>query len=735
MKIKTKKLSASVAQRIAASLVAGSLVFCTGSFAFAADANGNNKTISNETASEDITGGSTSDGDANNNTLTVTSSDANDKEILGGSTGSLTGTASNNTVFLRKVRKISYVDGGIAARSSGDSNYNTVYIWDSDLKNVHGGHTGTGSANYNKVYFYSGTVSDVTGAGIVSTNGEASFNELYIYGGTLNGLIQGGYTYPEAGGRTNHNLVEVYGGTINGQLMGGYVSVDGQANNNTVNIYGGTINGEILGGHVGSGEVKNNTINIYGGDISNASLRAGDIGGNDAPSGSGNAINFHTKDIVAKQVGGFDYVGFVLPRDTHHGDIILTLTGGSATNWNGASVKVDSSKTNLNSGDKITLVTNSSGLNLDINNVRSASAKQIGTDRNIISYGVARDNYVHYADEGNTLTATVQERVQDLKPQVTLLAEPSVSVRGMIDAGTNRILNWLPPEEIEMRSINQTTDYEFFTGVGGEVMSIDTGNGSKLKNKSGGQNIGAARTLKNRHGLFIFAPITDYGAATYDTTLAQTGTRGGGNSNYFTAGLIARQMGKDGKGMYYEASFRVGKMRTNFTSDNFEVGNERSHVSYRASTPVYTGHVRIGWRGNVSKESELDLYGLYSHNHIGSIDANLQIALNGTEQKYKIDSTDSKTVRLGARLTRKVNDHNRFYSGLMYQYQFGGDVRTNFEDCSTPKVGVRGSSGMVELGWQLKPTPNSAVMLDSALVGWVGKQKGLSFQVKLKKDF
>lgn len=572
------------------------------------------------------------------------------------------------------------------------------------------------------------------GAGYADS-GEANFNELYIYnedyGTTLNAKIQGGYV--GGNGYANGNVVNVYGGTITGSLQGGYVEGSGEANNNTVNIYGGTINGEILGGHVGSGEVKNNTINIYGGDLSNAKLRAGDIGGSDTPYGSGNSINFYTKDIRALQVGGFDNIGFYLPGNIRNGDTILTLTGGSATDWNNASINVNTAGANLNTGDKINLVTNTSGLNLDINNVREVSPRQIGTDRNIISYGVARDNYAEFnLEDGNNLTATVQERVQNLKPQITLLAEPSLSLRGTLDAGTNRILNWLPPEEIETRNIDHTTPFEIFMGSSYESMSIDTGHGSKLRNKSGGTNIGAARAIKNRHGIFLFAPITDYGSATYDTSITD-GTRGGGNSRYFTAGLIARQWNNNG--MYYEASFRGGKMRTHFTSDNFRVGNDPTHVSYTDKTPVYTGHVRIGWRGKISKQNTLDVYGIYSQNHIGSLDANLAIALTGDEQKYKIGSSDSKTIRLGARLTRNVNDYNRFYSGLMYQYQFGGDVLTSFEDSSTPKIGVRGSSGMIELGWQLKPTPNSAVMVDSALVGWVGKQKGFSFQIKLKKDF
>ena len=153
--------------------------------------------------------------------------------------------------------------------------------------------------------------------------------------------------------------------------------------------------------------------------------------------------------------------------------------------------------------------------------------------------------------------------------------------------------------------------------------------------------------------------------------------------------------------------------------------------SYTDHTSCYTGHVRIGWRAKVSPQNIMDIYGVYSQNHVGGIDAEI----SKVNQTYHLDSSDSKRFRLGARLTREINDHNRFYSGLAYQYEFGGEVIGNYMGYETRKVGLKGSSGMIEFGWQLRPTPNSAVMLDSALVGWVGTQKGFAFQCKLKKDF
>lgn len=703
MKLRVKKFPSSVARRILASLVAGGLVLYTGTFAFAADKTVNSSNYGGE---GQIIAGSGDTNAASNNNLTVdgvTVTGSGEQHVDAGAAS--TGSANKNKTILRGVRfsdSINFVHGGYRWGDGVNANYNFVEVYDSIIYHIHGGHAGEGGvANYNTVNFYSGTVEALTGAGYADS-GEASFNTLNVYGGTLNGLTQGGY-----------------------------VIGDGKANGNTVNIHGGTISGDIYGGYVGgTGEVSGNTINIHGGDLSNANIYAGYLGGNTNLYGSGNSLNFYTKDVIAKNVGGFDTVKFNLPGDIKSGDTILTLTDSAGTQLNQTKIRMSTQGgANLSEGDSITLFQNrNGGMGFDINAINRENPDAV------ISHGIAWDNYATFEPITNGSTQTglkvnVGARTTDeLKRQTQLLGEGAANAISMIDSGTDRLLNWLPPEEIEMRNIDATTKFEWFMGAGVEYLNIDTGNGSNLKNKNGGTNVGAARALKNRHGVFIFAPITDYGTSAYNSSLSD-GTRGAGNSQYFAAGLIARQWNTNG--MYYEGSFRAGRLKTSFVSDNFYVGNEQTHVSYTDHTPCYTGHVRIGWRAKVSPQNIMDIYGVYSQNHVGGIDARI----SKVNQTYHLDSSDSKRFRLGARLTRQINDHNRFYSGLAYQYEFGGEVIGNYMGYETRKVGLKGSSGMIEFGWQLKPTPNSAVMLDSALVGWVGTQKGFAFQCKLKKDF
>ncbi len=98
------------------------------------------------------------------------------------------------------------------------------------------------------------------------------------------------------------------------------------------------------------------------------------------------------------------------------------------------------------------------------------------------------------------------------------------------------------------------------------------------------------------------------------------------------------------------------------------------------------------------------------------------------DEDWSFDSVDSNRIRLGARLTHKVNERNSLYGGLAYQYEFSGEARAHYNGGSTPSPSVKGSSGMLELGWQVKPG-DGPLTLDLGVNGWAGKQRGGSVQL------
>ena len=70
----------------------------------------------------------------------------------------------------------------------------------------------------------------------------------------------------------------------------------------------------------------------------------------------------------------------------------------------------------------------------------------------------------------------------------------------------------------------------------------------------------------------------------------------------------------------------------------------------------------------------------------------------------------------------------------MGQYEFGGEATAHYNGGSTPSPSVKGSSGMLELGWQVKPG-EGPLTLDLGVTGWAGKQRGGSVQLGVTWTF
>ena len=64
-------------------------------------------------------------------------------------------------------------------------------------------------------------------------------------------------------------------------------------------------------------------------------------------------------------------------------------------------------------------------------------------------------------------------------------------------------------------------------------------------------------------------------------------------------------------------------------------------------------------------------YGKYFYSHTGSDST----YLNGANETANFDAVNSHRIRLGARLTHALNEKNKLYGGLAWQYEFKGDAR------------------------------------------------------------
>ena len=95
------------------------------------------------------------------------------------------------------------------------------------------------------------------------------------------------------------------------------------------------------------------------------------------------------------------------------------------------------------------------------------------------------------------------------------------------------------------------------------------------------------------------------------------------------------------------------------------------------------------------------------------------------------------SFRIGYRLTTQVSKISRVYGGLAYQYDKNSSSKFIYEGLSEAKTssGAKGSSGMIELGWQIKPNKNVSWIVDVTAVGWTGRMHGLNVMAKIQKEF
>ena len=500
--------------------------------------------------------------------------------------------------------------------------------------------------------------------------------------------------------------------------------------NNTVNLYSAN-SGTIYGGYTDSGNASNNTVNLYSGTFEN-------IYGGYAPNGSAsnNTLNVYNKNLSAQNLSNFSAMNFYIPNDAANGDTMLTLTDSAATDLSGVSIRagVVAGNSNLAVGDTINLLTNPNGFKTD-------SATNYGR----LTEGVSLDYGLTVSNGGSNILATINSVPQTLN-SVTEQVPLGGGVTAINTVNTVLDNNTLPDigldfdfesdednasaAEVSEVVVANPTGWEIFASAGGGSLRKKAGDGASVDMKISSFDVGFARTLQNGGaGKLVFAPIIDYAHGNYDTYLAD-GTHGSGSTKYIAGGGVFRNMWDNG--FYVEGSFRAGRIRNNFASNDMDK-NFGQRVSYDTRATALAGHLRLGRNLRLNKNNLLDVYATYYHSHQGGMDATL--APYGDH--YRISSANNGRFKIGYRLTTRTSKISRIYTGLAYQYEHASGITAEYvtKNLSTRSAGESGSSGMLELGWQIKPLKNNPWMVDINATGWIGHQRGVTAMAKIQKAF
>ena len=582
-------------------------------------------------------------------------------------------TASNNVIIVN--------DSNYTIKHADDAEQTSDY--DGNRNNVIGGQVGSNLSN-----------SDIVGG--TSDSGDSTNNQITINAGTFNQDIKGGYA---PGNSASNNTINIRGGHFNGDIIGGEGST---TNNNTIDISG-------------SPTFSNNTI-IYGGRVNTASrnyvegdyIEKGDEIANDS---SGNTLNIRSVGLTAQNIGNFNNLNFYIPESATNGDTMLTLSDTSGTDLSNTSIKAGvTGDSYLQTGDRVNLLTNENGLTTT------------GTSYGQLTAGVSADFDVAVAQAGNSIVATITRKTTN--PETRIFDIPPIEVPHLLNKGTDQLIHDFDFDDINPQEMpNQNS---FLLNSGGHNDRIKTGSGSILRSRGTNHNLGYARSFKNSAGTFTIIPVVEYGHGSYDTYLSND-MHGDGSAKYVAGGFIARQF--NNSGLYYEGSFRAGRSEFDFGSSGFE---NYDRVSYKTHAPVFASHLRLGYLTKINPKNILHVYGIYSYSRQNSMDAHLS-----SGETYAFDSIDSNRFRAGYKWTSKVSPISYVYTGMAYMYESNPNSNAMYknQNLRVPKAGASGSSGMLELGWQIRPLKNNPWMVDINTTGWIGHQKGITALAKIKKAF
>ena len=548
---------------------------------------------------------------------------------------------------------------------------------------------------------------------------------------------------------TNRSTVDVYGGqaaietdapltatNLTMSASGNEVNIDG---NCAKDVYGGNVllSSNITLAGTTTLSADNNTVNFNAGNVLGV-LYGGLINNAGALSvGKGNTLNVRGTGLTAKNIAAFNTVNFYTSPGNIKDTTLLTLNGGQQTDLSGTQINTTIHKdSEFALGDVVHLLANDATIKTDADTVITNP-----TQGAVIEYKGA----VKLSADGKNLDFTAASR--SLTEQSKSLTETRAAASTLLNSGADFFASAGITNAVDAAAHEAFgNDADALAGAQSGGASSDGSNaesrndsagkaqtvrggifapfaamgGSDMRAKSGSYvdtqgwniNVGFARALKNKNGTMTFGPILEYGWGNYTSHL-DDGTRGDGDTKFFGAGVFLRQ--NNTNGLWYEGSLRGGHMKSDYR------GNlNRLDVTYDTSNNYFAAHMGIGKVNKVSEKGSLDIYTKLFYAYQGSAGADLS-----TGEHFDFGSVNSVRWRVGGKYTHQVSKTGSMYAGLAYEYEFKGSATATYQDLSTPSPSIKGGSGLLELGYRMKPGAKGPMTLDFGLNLWTGKRRGI----------
>ena len=311
-------------------------------------------TISDSTITNDVYGGYTESGTANNSSVTIIDSTISDSTVNEYSIGSSvyagytrSGESSYNQVTVSGSN--TYIQGRVyGGYGSLDTSYNTVVLSEGAYvgDDVVGAHSAGDSATSQNVLYNEVTVSSgsrveggLYGGVITEGLGTVQYNTVNLNNASVGyDVVGGGGLLDAQTGSVEDNHVDISAGTVEGSVYGGAFDYSSGTDsgtsdslNNTVSLSEGTVvSGSVFGGYdSGIGDVTGNSVSVSGSSRVDGDVYGGMVKGND-DSNPGSASQNKVRIESGSTVGGSVYGGWNSNGETSGNFIYVdgTVSGG-----------------------------------------------------------------------------------------------------------------------------------------------------------------------------------------------------------------------------------------------------------------------------------------------------------------------------------------------------------------------------------------------------------------------
>jgi outer membrane autotransporter protein len=182
--------------------------------------------------------------------------------------------------------------------------------------------------------------------------------------------------------------------------------------------------------------------------------------------------------------------------------------------------------------------------------------------------------------------------------------------------------------------------------------------------------------------------------------------------------------------LYADASARVGRVKTDFSSRDFD-GANGARTKYDSTSNYYGAHAGLGYLLKLDGQSTLDL----SARYLWTRQASDSVRLSSGDP-LKFARADSSRTRLGARFAWAATERITPYVGAYYDHEFDGKAKGSTTDgLRIDSPSLKGDTGIAEIGFSMQPAKGSPLSLEAGIQGFTGKREGVMGGVVARNTF